>query len=253
MAESLQWWQELVPIIFGWLVLQLMIQRWQTRLRRTRRGRHRRGGKVQRLPPLPGLIKKPHCEACAREAMRRPPPPPSPPPMMHRRRGCPRRIDTSAHYCPHESCRYYGWLARGNIRANGHPTGRSWRQLYCVACGHYFLETHGTLFYGKTRAAEDILRAIAALAEGFGIRAVGRVFGVDANTVLAWLIEAADHAEAVSRFLLHDLNVKQVQFDELFALVSKLRAGQIDEQDAIERLARRPRWVWTAIDPVSAR
>ncbi len=137
------------------------------------------------------------------------------------------------------------------MSANGHPTGRRWRQLHCVACGRYFLETHGTLFYGKTRAAEDILRAVAALAEGLGIRAVGRVFDVEANTVLSWLIEAADHAEAVSRFLLHDLNVEQVQLDELFALVSELRTGRIDDEGAIERLQRRPRWVWTAIDPVS--
>ena len=208
MAESLQWWQEFVPILLSWLLLHLMIQGWQTRLRRLQRCRHRRGAKVQRPPPLPGLIKKPHCEACAQEATLCPPPPPSPPPIMHRRRGCPRRIDTRAHYCPHKSCRYYGWLARGNIRANGHPTGRDWRQLYCAACGHYFLETHGTLFYRKSRAAEDILRAIAALAEGLGIRAVGRVFDVDANTVLSWLIEAAEHAETVSRFLLNDLHVK---------------------------------------------
>ena len=162
--------------------------------------------------------------------------------MMDSNRGCPRRIDTSAHFCPHKSCRYYGWLARGNIRANGHPTGRGWRQLYCAACGRYFLETHGTLFYGKARAAEDILRAIAALAEGLGIRAVGRIFDVEANTVLAWLIEAADHAEAVSCPLLRNLNVTQVQLDELFALVRELKSGQLDEQGAIERLARRPRW-----------
>jgi transposase-like protein len=153
--------------------------------------------------------------------------------MMNSHRGRPRHIDTSAHYCPHESCPYYGWLARGNIRANGHPIGRGWRQLYCAACGRYFLETHGTLFYDKTRVAEVILRAIATLAEGLGIRAVGRVFHVEANTVLAWLIEAAEHAETVSHFLLHDLKVKQVRLDELFALVSELRTGQIDEQGAI--------------------
>jgi transposase-like protein len=171
--------------------------------------------------------------------------------MMDSHRGHPRRIDTSAHFCPHKSCRYYGWLARGNIRANGHPTGRRWRQLYCAACGRYFLETHGTLFYGKAHTAEDILRAIATLAEGLGICAVGRVFDVEANTVLSWLIGAADHAETVSRFLLHDLNVQQVQLDELFALVSELRTGQIDDEGALKRLRRRPRWVWTAIDPVN--
>ncbi len=160
MAESLQWWQELLPIILAWLVLHQLTQWWRTRPRRTRRCHHRRA-KAQRPPPFPGLIEKPHCEACVQETKSCPPPPPNPPPIMNRQRGRPRHIDTNAHYCPHEGCRYYGWLARGNIRANGHPTGRRWRQLHCAACGHYFLETHGTLFYGKTRSAEDILRANA--------------------------------------------------------------------------------------------
>ncbi len=168
MAESLQWWQKLLPIIITWWVLHQLLQWGRTPPGRTGRCRHR-SATAQRLPPLPGLIEKPHCEACAREAMLCPPPPPSPPPMMDSNRACPRRFDTSAHFCPHKSCRYYGWLARGNIRANDHPTGRGWRQLYCAACGRYFLETHGTLFYRKTRTAEDILRAIAALAEGLGI------------------------------------------------------------------------------------
>jgi IS1 family transposase len=137
------------------------------------------------------------------------------------------------------------------VRANGHPSGRRWRQLHCTVCGHYFNETHGTLFHGKTHPPEVILRVIAALAEGLGIRAVGRVFDVEANTVLTWLSEAADHAEAVAAFLLTHLRVEQVQLDELFALIGELRAGQITEHDALERLGRRPRWVWTATDPVS--
>ena len=207
--------------------------------------------KAKRPPPLPGLIHKPHCEACAEEAAHEAPARPAPPPRLYGKTGRPRHLDTSGHYCPNRHCRYYGWLGRGNIRANGHPSGRRWRQLTCVACEHFFLETHGTLFYGKSHAPETILRALAALAEGLGIRAVSRVFEVEANTVLAWLREAADHAEAVSGFLLSNLNVEQVQLDELFALVSELRAGQIDDNEALERLARRPHWVWTAIDPVS--
>jgi transposase-like protein len=39
--------------------------------------------------------------------------------------------------------------------------------------------------------------AVGALAEGLGIRAVARVFEVDPNTVLQWLVEAADHLKAV--------------------------------------------------------
>jgi transposase-like protein len=84
-----------------------------------------------------------------------------------------------------------------------------------VACGTYFLETHGTPLYGTCVAPELMGWAVGALTEGLGIRAVARVFEVDPNTVLAWVIEAADHLEAFSRFLLHDVQVSQVHLDEL--------------------------------------
>src|SRR5262245_10166303 len=61
---------------------------------------------------------------------------------------------------------YFGWLGRGNIRANGHPGGTPWRQLQCVPCHGYFSETYGTIFHGKRRAPELIVRVIACLAEG---------------------------------------------------------------------------------------
>lgn len=72
---------------------------------------------------------------------------------------------------------------RGNIRANGHPGGGPWRQLHCVACGAYFLETHGTPLHGKRVPPELFVWAMASLAEGVGIRAVARVFEVDPNTI----------------------------------------------------------------------
>jgi hypothetical protein len=52
---------------------------------------------------------------------------------------------------------------------------------------------------------------VGSLAEGLGIRAIARVFEVDPNTVLAWLMEVADHAVAFSRAFLHDVRVTQVQ------------------------------------------
>jgi hypothetical protein len=39
------------------------------------------------------------------------------------------------------------------------------------------------------------LWALAALAEGLGIRTVARVFEVAPNTVLAWFVEVAEHLE----------------------------------------------------------
>jgi hypothetical protein len=128
----------------------------------------------------------------------------------------------------------------GNLRANGHPRGGPWRQCSCTACEGYFLETHGTPLHGK-RVAPDLLGwAVGALAEGLGIRAVARVFEVDPNTVLQWLVEVADHATAFSRYCLHDVRVTQVQLDELFALLSAVKAGEVSEAEAIQRLSRSP-------------
>jgi hypothetical protein len=92
--------------------------------------------------------------------------------------------------------------------------------------------------------------AIAALAEGLGIRAVARVFEVDPNTVLGWLVEAAEHLEAFTHYHLHDLHIEQVQMDELFALLSTVKEGEVTEAQAIKRLSRSPHWVWVAMDPV---
>jgi transposase-like protein len=39
---------------------------------------------------------------------------------------------------------------------------------------------------------------LACLAEGLGIRATARVFEVDANTVLHWLVEAAEQLPVFS-------------------------------------------------------
>jgi IS1 family transposase len=98
---------------------------------------------------------------------------------------------------------------------------------------------------------EKLVWAVGTLAEGLGIRAVARVFEVDPNTVLAWLIEVADHATAFSRYFLHDVRVTQVQLDELFALLSAVKTGEVSAGEAITRLSRAPHWVWAAIDPVT--
>ena len=201
--------------------------------------------------PFPGLIHKPHCAACEQVAQDPEVLPPPAPPLITSRRGRPRQVDTAQHFCPNANCDYRGWVDWGNISANGHPSGGPWRQLYCSACERYFLETHGTPFHGKRVAPDLLVWAVGALAEGLGIRAVGRVFAVDPNTVLAWLLEVADHLKAFSQYFLRDVRVTQVQLDELYALLRAVKAGEISEAEAIQRLSRSPHWVWVAIDPVT--
>jgi len=208
--------------------------------------------KRRRAPkPFAGLTTKPHCDACAHVSAPRPHPPSAPPPRLVMTRGRRRQVDTSTHFCPNPDCAYRGWVGWGNLRANGHPNGGPWRQLLCVVCRGYFLETLGTLFHGKRVPVELLVRVIACLAEGLGIRGTARVFEVDANTVLQWLIEAAEQLRAFSQHFLHDVRVRQVQLDELFALLSAVKSGEVSEAEAIERLERAPQWVWVAMDPES--
>ena len=201
--------------------------------------------------PFPGLTYKPPCAACEQAHEHGPQPPGCPPPRMAPTRGRPRQVDTSHHFCPDPDCRYGGWVGLGNITANGHPSGGPWRQLHCSRCGGYFQETHGTPLHGKRVSPDMLVWAIGALAEGLGIRAVARVFEVDPNTVLAWLVEVAEHAAAFSQYVLHDVRATQVQLDELFALLSAVQTGEVSDAEAIQRLSRSPHWVWGALDPVT--
>jgi IS1 family transposase len=155
------------------------------------------------------------------------------------------------HFCPHSNCDYRGWLGLNNLRANGHPRGGPWRQLHCTACDGYFPEHHGTLFHGTQATVELIVRVLACLAEGLGIRATARVFEVDPTTVLHWLVEAAEQLHAFSAYFLCDLHVEQLQLDELYAVLRGVRDGEISEDNALKRLERSRHWVWTVIDPES--
>jgi IS1 family transposase len=95
------------------------------------------------------------------------------------------------------------------------------------------------------------VRVLACLAEGLGIRATARVFEVDANTVLHWLVEAAEQLRAFSAYFLCDLHIEQLQLDEVYAVLRQVKAGEISDAEAITRLERSPYWVWTAMDPTS--
>jgi IS1 family transposase len=247
-----QFYYQLVVLGLLWLVVMLHLAwpspgvRTQTKLSTPIPPRRKRSNDPQ---PFAGLTHKPPCALCAHEATHPHAPPPVSPEQMpptHRR---PRTVDTSMHFCPHAGCDYRGWRGRGNLRANGHPSGGPWRQFYCTSCDGYFPEHHGTIFHGKQVAGELIVRVLACLAEGLGIRATARVFEVDPNTVLHWLVEAAEQPQAFSAYFLCDVHVRQLQLDELYAVLRQVKAGDLSEDEAIKRLERSPYWVWTAMDP----
>jgi hypothetical protein len=94
--------------------------------------------RAQEPKPFAGLLHQPLCEACARAVDPRPKTLSSPPPVLTFTKGRKRTIDPQHHFCPDQECSYYGWTGRGNIRSNGHPGGKPWRQFQCVSCDGYF-------------------------------------------------------------------------------------------------------------------
>ena len=245
---------QLVLLVLLWLCVMLP-HLWPSPLRGmpTRPADSSKPQRTRSSEPTPfaGLTHKPPCALCvqvAGESAPASPLRPAPLPPMYRR---PRTVDTSTHFCPHTECAYRGWLGLGNLRANGHPSGGPWRQFHCLSCNGYFPEHHGTLFHGKQAAVERIVHVLACLAEGLGIRATARVFGVDPNTVLQWLVEAAEQLRAFSAHFLCKVHVNQLQLDELYAVLREVKAGEISDDEAITRLERSPYWVWTAMDPES--
>ena len=69
--------------------------------------------------------------------------------------------------------------------------------------------------------------------------------------VLGWLVEAAEHLQALSRSFLCDVHIRQLQLDELYAVLRAVKDDELGEDEAIQRLERSPHWVWTAMDPDS--
>src|SRR3989449_10067005 len=156
--------------------------------------------KRHRAPtPFAGLTRKPHCDACEHATAPRPQAPAAPPPRIVPTRGRPRQVDTSQHCCPYPDCAYQGWAGWGNLRANGHPNGGRWRQLLCIACRRYFLESLGTLLHGQHGSVELIVRVLACLAEGLGIRGTARGFESDPDTVLPGVVDAGGQRPGLSQ------------------------------------------------------
>jgi transposase-like protein len=125
-------------------------------------------------------------------------------------------------FCPNKRCADYGRLAASQTRLNLRKFGKTKggvQRYQCKTCGQTFTATSGTLFYRKRTAEQEILETLALLAEGSRISSIARVKGFKEETILAWLREAARHAEQVEEVLQADFEIKRGQLDALWAYV----------------------------------
>ena len=125
-------------------------------------------------------------------------------------------------FCPNEACLDYQKLQTDQGKPNIIKVGKTRKEVQrfrCKTCGKYFVETTGTIFYRKRTPEQEILETLALLAEGNRVSSLTRVKGYKEDTILEWLREAAQHAEALEEVLMKDFRIQRGQLDGLWAYV----------------------------------
>lgn len=124
-------------------------------------------------------------------------------------------------FCPNARCSDYGKrqdCQQQNLKKAG-KTHKGVQRYQCKTCQVTFTATTGTIFFRKRTAEHEILETLALLAEGSRISSLSRTKGFKEDTILAWLREAAQHAEQVEAVLMADFPIQRGQLDALWSYV----------------------------------
>jgi transposase-like protein len=124
-------------------------------------------------------------------------------------------------YCPNPDCVLFGKEEGGQLERHTYYGPERTTQYLCRACGKTFSETKGTFFYRVRTPKEKVLKALAMVAEGGGIRATGRAMGVDKDTIQRWVKRAGEHTQEVTAYLTVCCHLSQAQLDALWTFVKK--------------------------------
>lgn len=128
------------------------------------------------------------------------------------------RLVPPSSFCWNPNCSEYGLINPNQIRKMGR-TRKGTQRYQCKTCLHTFVETIGTVFYGRHHSQETILECLALLAERTSLAAIRRVKGIKEDTVLAWLRVAAQHVERIEALLLANYRLTRAQLDALWTFV----------------------------------
>lgn len=125
--------------------------------------------------------------------------------------------------CPNARCKFFGKRGAGTVVSNGtyFVGGARVRKFICRHCGQVFNSRARTPFRWLHTPRRKVLLALRLLVKGLSLRGTAEVLEVKLDTVRRWLRRAAQHADAVSRTLVTELKLSQVQVDELWTFVKK--------------------------------
>lgn len=118
--------------------------------------------------------------------------------------------------CPDPDC------AMPHVVRNGTLKGR--QRYHCKGCGAWFGETHHTPMYRLHTPPEEVGRSLLVVMRRGSLRAAEEITGHKYETISRWLKLAAEHAEALTEVLVHDLELSALEVDEFWSFVRRRSA-----------------------------
>ncbi len=118
--------------------------------------------------------------------------------------------------CPDPEC------SAPHVVRNGTLKGR--QRYHCKGCGAWFGETHHTPMYRLHTPPEEVGRSLLVVMRRGSLRAAEEITGHKYETISRWLKLAAEHAEALTEVLVHDLELSSLEVDEFWSFVRRRSA-----------------------------
>lgn len=150
-------------------------------------------------------------------------------------------------YCRNQHCRLYGFSGeKARLRFDDWHKGAP--RYRCLVCDQRVGARSGTAYAGIRTDELTYRYAVIALAEGLALRATGRLFTLDKDTLCGWLPLLSVHCNAVMNYFFRNLHLNECQRDELWTFVYKKEA----HLEPLEQLLSHygDAWIWIAFSPV---
>jgi transposase-like protein len=129
--------------------------------------------------------------------------------------------EESGRSCPH--------CGGTQVCKNGKNRGQ--QRFLCRACKKTFGERFGTPMFGLHTPVEDVANTLLILMRRGSLSAAEEISGHKWETIKAWLLRVSEHAEAMTRVLVKDLQLDEVEIDAFWSFVGNavqaLRTGQV--------------------------
>ncbi len=156
-------------------------------------------------------------------------------------------MDVGTCYCRNRHCRLYSQIGE-KARLKFFDWHRGAPRFRCQVCRALVSARIGTAYAG-IRTNEDTYRyGATALAEGLALRAAGRLFALDKDTLCGWLPRLSQHCNGVMSYFFRDLHLNECQLDELWTFIYKKE----EHLDPLEQLLGTygDTWIWIAFSPI---